>query len=71
MLENHEIREITQQALVMLGVQQIAYVKKLQINDQAIYAVYSADGKQLGGFPDRDVALAACIQNDLEPVSVH
>ena len=71
MLENNEIREITPQALTMLGVEQIAYIKKMKVNNQSVYTVHAADGKELGGFSDRDVALAACIQHDLEPVSVH
>ena len=71
MIETTENREITPQALVDLGLQQIAYVKKVDIDNGQIYTVFAADGQQLGGFENRDVALAACIQNDLEPVSVH
>ena len=71
MLKSREIHAITPEALIMLGVEQIAYVKKLKVNDHSVYTVHAADGKELGGFSDRDVALAACIQHDLEPVSVH
>ena len=64
-------RELTVEALAVLGSEQLAYVRPQLIDGQTIHVVYAADGRQIGGFPSRDVAFAACRQHDLEPLSVH
>ncbi len=53
------------------GVQQVAYIKPLEGEGGTAFAIYAANGRQLGLMETRDVAQAALIQNDLEPVSVH
>ncbi len=53
------------------GVQQVAYIKPVEGEDGTAFAVFAANGQQLGLMETRDVAQAALIQNDLEPVSVH
>ncbi|MFI4988991.1 MAG: DUF1150 family protein [Alphaproteobacteria bacterium] len=64
-------RTITPQELYVLGVQQLAYVKSVSENGVDAYAVFAADGTQLGVMASREVAFATLRQNDLEPVSVH
>jgi len=64
-------RQITPEAFAVLGAEDVAYIKPEAIDGQTVYVVYRADGQQLGGFAARDVAFAACRQNELEPVSVH
>jgi hypothetical protein len=41
------------------------------IDDAAAYAVFAADGTQIGVLPTREAALVAMRQHRLEPVSVH
>ncbi len=53
------------------GVQQVAYIKPVEGEGGTAFAVYAANGQQLGLMETRDVALAALIQNDLELFSVH
>ncbi len=53
------------------GVQQIAYVKPVEVEGKPGFAVHAADGTPLTMLPDRDVAFAVVRQNDLEPVSTH
>jgi len=55
----------------MWGVEDVAYVRKVEINGKTAWAVCAADGSGIGVAPDRDLAFAAARQNDLEPVSVH
>lgn len=62
---------VTVEALAIMGAEQLAYVKPERAAGQTIYVVYGATGEKLGGFSGREVAFAACRQNDLEPVSVH
>lgn len=53
------------------GLQDVAYVKAVTVQDQAMWAIFSADGNQLGLSPNRDLAFAAAKQHDLEPMSAH
>ena len=64
-------RHITAQEFALLGLQDVAYIRALSVNDQLVYGIFAANGSQMGVLPDRDVAFAAVRQQDLEPVSVH
>jgi len=57
--------------LALFGMQDMAYIKRVIVNDVAGYAVHAADGTQIAVIPDRNVAFATVRQHDLEPVSVH
>lgn len=54
-----------------LAVEDIAYVKSVEIDGEAVFAIHAADGTQLGFAVERDAAFAAILQHDLTPVSVH
>jgi len=71
MNQTEPIAQISTQDLMILGLQEVAYVKPVVIDGQAAYAVHAADGREVAIMPSRDVALAAVRQNDLEPLSVH
>lgn len=62
---------VTPEALAMIGAGTVAYVRPHAIENRTIFLVFSANGQQIGGFENLDVALAACRQNDLEPQRVH
>jgi hypothetical protein len=65
------IRQLSANELAAFGVQHLAYIKHVVIDDVPGYAVHAADGTQIAVLPDRDVAFATVRQHDLEPVSVH
>jgi hypothetical protein len=65
------IRHMSTQELAFFGIQDIAYVKRVEINGTVAYAIHAADGTQIAVLPDRSVAFAALRQHDLEPLSVH
>lgn len=65
------IREMTAQDFVALGVSDLAYIKPVEIDGQGLYAVFAADGTQVVVLPSREVAVATIRRHDLEPVSVH
>jgi hypothetical protein len=64
-------RHLSQGDLAALGVQDLAFVKRIIVNDETAYAVHAADGTQMALMTDRDIAFAAIRQHGLEPVSVH
>jgi len=57
--------------LMVLGVEQVAYVRHVDADDQRVYVVHTADGSEIARGDDRDLVFAAIRQHGLEPVSVH
>ncbi len=53
------------------GAEHVAYIKPVEVKGGTQFAVFAANGQQLGLMETPDMARAAVIQNDLEPLSVH
>jgi hypothetical protein len=68
---NEQLRHISLAELAALGLPGVAYIKPVVIDEAPAYAVFAADGTQIGALPTRDAALAAMRENGLEPVSLH
>ncbi len=71
MNQMEKLRHISPQEFALLGMQDLAYVKRVTVNDEAAFAIHAADGTQVAVLPDRDIAIATVRQHDLEPLSVH
>ena len=71
MKEIERWRHLTARDFALLGMQDLAYVKQVSVNDVTAYALHAADGTQIAVLPDREIAFATLRQHDLEPVSVH
>ncbi len=67
----HHSPIMSERDLATLGLQQLAYIKPVKVGDTAAYAVHAADGTEIAVMADRDIAMAAVRQHDLDPVSVH
>ena len=65
------VKTFSAQDFAALGMRHIAYVRQNTQDGAVFWAVHAADGTEIGRMPDREVAFAACRQNDLEPLSVH
>ena len=57
--------------LTHMGLGEIAYLRAVGINGANDYGIFAANGEPLATMNDRESAIAATIQNDLVPVSVH
>ena len=57
--------------LFYLGLDELAYIKRIVENDENIFGIFAADGEQIGMAPELELARAMAIQNDLYPVNVH
>ena len=66
-----KLRHITPQDFAAMGMQQVAYIRPAVVNGVTAFTIHAADGTQIGMAPNRDVAAAAVIQHELEPVSLH
>jgi hypothetical protein len=69
--EIDRIRHMSTRELAFFGIQDIAYVRRVEVNGAAAYAIHAADGTQIAVLADRSVAFATVRQHDLEPLSVH
>jgi hypothetical protein len=65
------LKTMSTQDFETLGVNVVAFVKPVRVDSQKGFAICAADGRQMAVVGDHDQAVAAILQNDLEPVSVH
>ena len=54
-----------------LGMNDIAYVRPVEVEGRAAFMVHAADGTEMAVFADREVAFAAVRRHEMEPFSVH
>ncbi len=65
------LRQLSARELGLLGVNDVAYVKRIVDDGSEAYAVHAADGTRIAVLANRNLAFAVVRQNDMEPVSVH
>lgn len=70
-LELRNIRHLTTRELQALGVSQLAYIKAVMVDGEAVFAIHAADGTPMALTGDRDVAVAAIRQHEMVPALVH
>jgi len=66
-----KLRRISPQEFALMGMQDVAYVKRKTVNDEAVFAIHAADGTEVAVLSSRDAAVATIRQHELEPLSVH
>lgn len=66
-----DVRHLSEQQLAALGVSHIAYVKPVMVNGVQGFAIHAADGTPMAVTGDREVAVAAVVQHEMLPLSVH
>ncbi len=64
-------RRPTPPDLSYMGLGEIAYVRAVATSGAEVYGVFAANGEPIAAMNDRELAMAARIQNDLVPVNVH
>jgi hypothetical protein len=65
-----DVRAISRQQLAALGLNNLAYVKDVEVDGGTAFAIFAANGQQLAIMPDREAAVAAAWENGLAPVTV-
>ena len=53
------------------GIEDVAYVKPIDVDGEGAYGIFAADGTELAQMDNRDEAMVTIRQNDLEALSVH
>jgi len=70
-MRSFDVRHMTADQLGALGVSHIAYVKAVVVNGTAGFAIHAADGTPMALAQDRATAMAAIVQHEMLPLSVH
>ena len=65
------IDTLSPQDLMALGLEQIAYIRPIEIDGGVVFAVHAADGTRIAIAKNRDLAVAAIWHHELEAMSVH
>jgi hypothetical protein len=66
-----DVRHLSEQQLAALGVSHIAYLKPVVVNGLQGFAIHAADGTPMAVAGNREVAVAAVVQHEMLPLSVH
>jgi hypothetical protein len=70
-LQSFDVRHMTTDQLGALGMSHIAYVKPVVVNGTMGFAIHAADGTPMALADDRATAMAAIVQHEMLPLSVH
>jgi len=62
---------LTQFDLAAWGMEDVAYVKPVDVDGGVAYGIFAADGTELTTVENRDEAFVTIRQNELEALSVH
>ena len=66
-----DIRHITQDQLMQLGMADLAYVKQVSLNGETAFGIFAADGSPMAMAADCNLAVAAIVQHEMQPALVH
>jgi hypothetical protein len=69
--ETQAIPAVTRQQLLALGLNDVAYVRDVEVDGATAFGIFAANGQQLAILPDRETAVAAAWENGLAPVTLH
>ncbi len=65
------LKNLSQSDLLAFGLNDLAYLKPVTVNGQAVYAIHAADGSQLALVASQEIGVAAMLEHELEPVLLH
>ncbi len=71
MQEAQTTARISPQDLSALGLDDLAYVRKTEVDGHTVFAVHAADGRRLTLMPSRERAVSTVLEHDMTPLSVH
>ena len=66
-----DIRHMTQDQLMQLGMADLAYVKQVFLDGRQAFAIHAADGSPMAMAADQALAVAAIVQHEMVPALVH
>ncbi len=70
MTQVEQIRQISPQDLLNLGIGDVAYIRPMAKDGTTVYVVCTADGRDIVALPSREAAEVVIRQHELEPVTL-
>jgi len=70
-MRSFDVHHMTTDQLSALGMSYIAYVKPVVVDGEVGFAIHAADGTPMALADDRATAMAAIVQHEMMPLSVH
>lgn len=67
-IERAQLEELM---MAMVGLETMAYIKPVMVDENMQYAVFAADGTQLAIFDSEETAYYNAVKHNLEPVKLH
>ena len=71
MVNADKLRDISEKDLALLGADDLAYVRPIILDEEVVFSVNSADGRQIALAEDFETAILAAHENSYYTVSVH
>lgn len=65
------LRQISPADFASVGLNQIAYVRKIEGPQGELFGIFAADGTQMAVAANQELAFAAIRQHEMEPLSLH
>jgi hypothetical protein len=65
------LKRLSKQDFLNFGMQQVAYIRPVQLQDKTAFMVHAADGTPISVLDSEDTAILLLKQNELEPITVH
>ncbi len=66
-----DIRNLTPEQLMQLGMPEVAYFKPVMLHGVRAYAIHAANGTPVAVAADRDIAISVVLDRDMQPIWVH
>ena len=70
-MEEMDIVRFSESDLAAMGMNNLAYIKPVLVNEVKAFEIYTAEGTSVTTVPTYELAALVIRQHDLEPVSVH
>ena len=67
-LERADLQDLM---MAMVGLETMAYIKPITIDELTHYVVFAADGTQLAMFDSAETAYYNAVKHNLSPTSIH
>lgn len=65
------LKNLSRQDFLNIGIDQVAYIRRVMLEDKAVFMVHAADGTPLSVLDSPETAEFMVRHNDLEPITLH
>ncbi|MCC6597797.1 MAG: DUF1150 family protein [Alphaproteobacteria bacterium] len=65
------LKSLNSHDFLALGIRDVAYVKRIRVEDKTAYSIHAADGTPLSVTADMNAAVGMILHNELEPATLH